>query len=157
MYEEVISAPIPVFISDEKVLHLMVVRYQTTGRLIVESGRWNCSPKFQPAGLADSDVGIYHFHGDSCVRPGKSPRGFLKWYPVFQLHFIVVDRNVMSGFMIFINSDVAAEFANDFKVHFPVIVLVYQGVVNFLGIGYRNQNKREYKRNTLFHVQWVSI
>jgi hypothetical protein len=82
------------FIADEKVLHLMVERFAPQGMLRVAlGGRWNCSPKFQPKGLADADVVIRHYHGDSNVkrfrgRDGqvawKSKRGYDLWWPLFK-------------------------------------------------------------------------
>ncbi len=73
------------FIADEKVLHLAVARYAKSGNLkVMAGGRWNCSPKFQPKNLRDEDVVIRHYHGDSCVRPDKSQKGYDIWWPMFQ-------------------------------------------------------------------------
>ncbi|MCK9570126.1 hypothetical protein M0R72_14375 [Candidatus Pacearchaeota archaeon] len=71
------------FICDEKVLHLMVPKYSPE-ELIVLPGRFNCSPKYQPIDLANEDVVIYHYHGDCCVRPNKSSRGFEVWWGLYQ-------------------------------------------------------------------------
>lgn len=73
------------FIADEKVLHLMVLHWEQTGEIdVLAGGRWNCSPKYQPSYLTDEQVVIRHYHGDSCVRPSKSQRGFDLWFPVFR-------------------------------------------------------------------------
>lgn len=71
------------FICDEKVLHLMLPKYALT-HLSVLSGKYNCSHRYQPSDLDDEDVIIYHYHGDSCVRPNKSPRGYAMWWPIYQ-------------------------------------------------------------------------
>jgi len=74
------------FIADEKVLHLMLGVYAPSGKMTVmtDRGRWNCSPKYQPADLADEDVAIYHYHGDCNVRPKKCVRGLSIWWPMYQ-------------------------------------------------------------------------
>jgi hypothetical protein len=72
------------FIPDEIVMHLMVAKFGPTNEISVAGGgKWNCSPKLQPVGLADSDVKIWHFHGDSGWRIEKSRKGVQLWYPVF--------------------------------------------------------------------------
>lgn len=73
------------FIPDEKVMHLIVAEFSEKAEISVATGgRWNCSPMYQPTYLSDSDVVIWHFHGDSNVRPDKSAKGFGIWWPVFQ-------------------------------------------------------------------------
>ena len=81
------------YIADEKVLHLMVAKYAGLGQIDVAlGGRWNCSPRFQPKNLPDSEVVIFHFHGDSNVkwfvedgrRVWKARRGFELWWPIWQ-------------------------------------------------------------------------
>lgn len=82
------------FIADETVLHAMMGVYANPAQpmhpdaecqmIVAEGGAWNCSPKFQPVDLADKDVAIWHFHGDSCVRPTKSQKGYNLWWPVFE-------------------------------------------------------------------------
>jgi hypothetical protein len=44
--------------------------------------------------------------------------------PAFELHLNVIDRDVVPIFEILVDIDVAAHFADDFKIHFPVIVFV---------------------------------
>lgn len=80
-----------VFIADETCLHVIVARYlidnfeaESTGFDVMVGGKWNCSPKYQPASVLDSDVKIWHFHGDSNVRPQKSQKGYDLWWPEFQ-------------------------------------------------------------------------
>jgi hypothetical protein len=79
------SFPRHTFIADEKVLHILQPRYVPQGKMIVmEGGAWNCSPKFQPANLRDSDIIVRHYHGDSCCRPDKSQKGMDLWWPIYQ-------------------------------------------------------------------------
>jgi len=72
------------FIADEKVLHVMQTVFVGDMTVACDSGRYNCSPKFQPAALNDKDVVIYHYHGDSCCRPQKTQRGVDLWWPLYQ-------------------------------------------------------------------------
>jgi hypothetical protein len=58
---------------------------------IAGGGVWNCSPKFQPAGLWDYRVRIWHGHGDCFTRPDKSPKGVDLWWPLLGEVF---ERNV---------------------------------------------------------------
>jgi len=86
-----------IFISDETVLHTLLPRYWCGADYpykemeLLEGGRYNCSPKYQPKELKDSDIIVWHFHGDSNTRWQKSLRGVKLWYPVYQycLHFNV--------------------------------------------------------------------
>jgi len=76
-----------VFIADETALNLMQPLYRPLRQLVTvgDNGKWNCSPKFQSKKLADEDIAVLHFHGDSCVRPEKkSQRGFDLWWPIYQ-------------------------------------------------------------------------
>jgi hypothetical protein len=75
-----------IFIADETVLHVLQAGfYEVSDEWITfTGGRWNCSPKFQPKDLADEDVVIRHFHGDSNTRPKKSPRGIELWWPTYR-------------------------------------------------------------------------
>jgi hypothetical protein len=70
------------FISDERVLHLMQVAF--TDSRVMTGGIWNCSPKFQPSNVRDDDVIVRHYHGDSNVRPNKSLKGINLWYPIYK-------------------------------------------------------------------------
>lgn len=71
------------FIPDEKVLHVLQAKFNRCMTTVCGDGRWNSSPKFQSKTLADCDVVIRHYHGDSCVRPSKSKKGFDLWRPLF--------------------------------------------------------------------------
>lgn len=79
-----------IFIADETALHpLIALSVSVAG--VGAGGKYNCSPKFQPKYLPDDDVRIWHFHGDSCVRPNKSPKAVWLWWPVYQE---CLERNV---------------------------------------------------------------
>jgi hypothetical protein len=72
------------FIPDEKTIHLCMAKYAPQNRFaVLTGGAWNCSTKYQPADLDDKDVVIWHFHGDSNMRPNKCARGFSMWMPLF--------------------------------------------------------------------------
>ena len=72
-----------VFISGEATLHPIAQKFPIVTLL---NGTYNCSPqiKYQSPTLQDSDVAIWHFHGDCNVRPNKSPRGVRMWWPEFE-------------------------------------------------------------------------
>ena len=72
-----------IFICDETALHAIMVKYPHEPSVLC-GGSFNCSPKYKPKTLRDEDVVIWHFHGDSNVRPNKSQRGVDLWYPVYQ-------------------------------------------------------------------------
>lgn len=86
-----------IFIADETVLHAVMGKFNGPDEalwehfLVLLGGRFNCSPKYQPAGLPDSEVAIWHFHGDSNTRPDKSKKGFDLWYPEYR---DCVEKNV---------------------------------------------------------------
>ncbi len=87
LWEEWSLAARRTFICDEKVLHLMMPRFYSEGKMTVAmgNGKFNCSPKFQSKLLADEDVVVRHFHGDSCCRPdNKSRRGWELWRPIYR-------------------------------------------------------------------------
>lgn len=72
------------FIPDETVLHVLVPLFMPSGKMeMLRGGVFNCSPKHQPRGLPDDAVRIWHFHGDSNVRPEKTQRGFDMWWPLY--------------------------------------------------------------------------
>lgn len=74
-----------IFICDETALHAVMAQEWPQGRMaIAEGGAWNCSPKHQPKELVDADVTLWHFHGDSNVRPEKSQKGMELWWPRFE-------------------------------------------------------------------------
>jgi hypothetical protein len=67
------------FICDEKVLHLMPLKFGPH-EFVVFHGRWNCSPKYQPPDWPDEKVKIFHHHGDSNMRLDKSPKSYEMWW-----------------------------------------------------------------------------
>ena len=73
------------FIADEVILHLMAPKFKGTNEytIIGKQGEFNCSPKFQPKQLKDSEVVIWHFHGDCNVRPSKTMKGYDLWRPIY--------------------------------------------------------------------------
>jgi hypothetical protein len=71
------------FICDEKVLHLMQLKFEPY-EFAVFNGRWNCSPKYQPPEWPDDEIKIYHHHGDSNMRPDKSPRSYEMWWKEYR-------------------------------------------------------------------------
>ena len=73
-----------IFIADECVLHLMqLVHKHEPFEYDTYIGRWNCSPKYQPAEWPDMSIKIYHYHGDSNMRPDKSQRSFDMWWKLY--------------------------------------------------------------------------
>ena len=74
-----------VFIADEAVLHVCSSVFCPRGEMsILLGGAFNCSPmRYQPKELSDKYVRIWHFHGDSNVRPDKSSKGYELWKPIF--------------------------------------------------------------------------
>lgn len=70
-----------VFICDEAVLHVLQAYVPQNQFSVVEGGRYNCSHKY--AQDIENPV-IYHFHGDSNVRPKKSPNAYAYWWPLYQ-------------------------------------------------------------------------
>jgi hypothetical protein len=86
LWEELtLAAKEHVFIADEAVLHLMQVIFGPTECTVLQDrGKWNCSPKYQSNMLADDEVVVRHYHGDSNVRPDKSQKGYEMWWPLWQ-------------------------------------------------------------------------
>lgn len=78
------SNALDIFIADETVLHVVSSAMSRSEFTVVPGGAYNCSPKYMPSGMKDSDVRIWHFHGDSNVRPSKSKRGFDMWWPRYE-------------------------------------------------------------------------
>ncbi|GAG30853.1 unnamed protein product, partial [marine sediment metagenome] len=73
-----------IFISDEVVLHTMFPKFAPLGKIAaMMGGAFNTSVKFQAKGLADADVRIWHFHGDSNTRPNKCQKAVDRWLPVY--------------------------------------------------------------------------
>jgi len=84
------TSTLDLFIADEVCLHAIVAKhiasekYVNPNLTVALSGEWNCSPKYKPVSLSPADVKLWHFHGDSNVRPEKSKFGFDLWWPHFQ-------------------------------------------------------------------------
>lgn len=97
------------FIADETVLHIIVSGFKMD---CLEN--WNCSPKYSRC--PDEDVGIWHFHGDSNVRPNKSQKGYDLWMP----EFIKCLRDDVGGMKSWIG-EVGNRYIND---------LIYKGVIH---------------------------
>lgn len=75
------------FIADECILHSLIGEYEQSGKFgIAMGGYYNCAPKFSEKHnfIDDKDVAIWHYHGDSCVRPNKTQKGYDLWYPIFK-------------------------------------------------------------------------
>jgi len=77
-----------VFIADEAVLHVLQPKFLRLGQMyIYPDGRFNCScnPKWAPEGVSKDEIIIWHYHGDSNVRPAKH-RGhaYRRWWPMWQ-------------------------------------------------------------------------
>jgi len=63
-----------VFIADEAVLHVLQPLFSPSGQMAVwPDGRFNCScnPKWMPEKLGEHEIVVWHYHGDSNVRPSK--------------------------------------------------------------------------------------
>jgi len=77
-----------IFIADEAVLHALLPRYVPTRQMTVwPDGRFNCScnRKWLPEKMNEASVIIWHFHGDSAVRPLKmNGEGYRRWWPMWQ-------------------------------------------------------------------------
>lgn len=67
-----------IYISGESSLHPIAQKYPIA---TLWGGKFNCSTIYQSPNLPDDQVAIWHFHGDSNLRPGKSLRGFRMWWP----------------------------------------------------------------------------
>jgi len=91
----------PLFIADERVLHLFMP-LRNIG-VLKANGRYNSSHKYKDPDLASEDVVIWHYHGDSNVRPKKSPLAFQQWMPIYQ-HCL--DKNIgnMADWILNINN-----------------------------------------------------
>jgi len=77
-----------VFIADEAVLHILQPLFVPSGQMEVwPDGRFNCScnPKWLPEGFSEQDIIIWHYHGDSNVRPQKHDGyGYRRWWSLWQ-------------------------------------------------------------------------
>lgn len=84
-YEWTVAAR-ALFISDEKVLHILQPHFYPLNQMVTicADGKYNSSPKYRSVRLADEDIVVRHFHGHSNVRPQKSQKGIDMWWPVYQ-------------------------------------------------------------------------
>lgn len=82
------EAILDIFIADEVALHAVMARYHAKAGpgyfTVATGGQYNCSPRHQPKELPDDQVGIWHGHGDSFLRPNKCPRAVHMWWPIYQ-------------------------------------------------------------------------
>ena len=67
-----------VFICDEMVLHLLQLRFNDVK--VLEGGQYNASHKY----TKHPNPIIYHYHGNSALRPGKSKAAYEMWWPIYQ-------------------------------------------------------------------------
>jgi hypothetical protein len=74
-----------------------------------------------------------------------SIRHELKFNPVLDLHFVVVNTDIVSVSVVFINVDVVSHFTNDLKIHFFEIIPVYQRIVYLLCNNRSGQKKDKSK------------
>lgn len=72
-----------IFIADETVLHVLQDIFNDGSFSVLKGGKYNCSPRHKPENLANEQIHIWHGHGDSFVRPGKSSFGVNLWYPEY--------------------------------------------------------------------------
>lgn len=72
-----------VFIAGETTLHPIMAMFGNSVRTV--KGIYNCSAKYQKnSTIKEEDVVIWHFHGDSAVKPGKSQRAQDLWLPLYR-------------------------------------------------------------------------
>lgn len=86
LWENWTSKVLDIFIADETVLHALLP-YSEANNLpfkVELGGRFNCSPKYIPSTFHDEDVTIWHFHGDSNLRPEKCPKGVYLWWKAYR-------------------------------------------------------------------------
>lgn len=88
LWEEWTWAARSVFIADEAVLHVLQPVFVPKRQMAVwPDGRFNCScnPKWLPEKMGEHEVVVFHYHGDSAVRPDKfGGAGYRRWWPMFQ-------------------------------------------------------------------------
>ena len=72
-----------IFIADESTMQALSPPFVREGVCEIIDGRWNCSTmRFQH--VPDEDVHIWHGHGNSFLRPTKSPKGHKMWWDRFE-------------------------------------------------------------------------
>lgn len=70
-----------VFICDEAVLQVLQRCYTEKQLTVLQGGKFNCSHKY---GRQISKPAVFHYHGNSCTRPDKSPRACDMWWPLYE-------------------------------------------------------------------------
>lgn len=70
-----------VFICDESVLQVLQLCYEDRYLKVLKGGKYNCSHKY---GESIKDPVVYHYHGNSCSRPDKSPLACAMWWPLYE-------------------------------------------------------------------------
>jgi len=77
-----------VFIADEAVLHILQPMFLRSGQMYVwPDGRFNCScnSRWLPEKLGTHEIVVWHYHGDSNVRPAKhGGHAYRRWWPLWQ-------------------------------------------------------------------------
>lgn len=68
------------FIGDEVALQPLQVKHVPKRRMVVADGRFNHSPKVEPA----RPVHVWHGHGNCFTKEEKSPVGVSMWYPLYR-------------------------------------------------------------------------
>lgn len=71
-----------VFICDEAVLHVLQHYVPKEEFFVMEGGKFNCSHKYDETD--GGEIVVYHYHGDSNVRPDKSPKAYAYWWPLYE-------------------------------------------------------------------------
>ena len=87
LWEQWTSNVMDIFIADETVLHIVMVKFLTEYRKqfdVAIGGKYNSSPSKKDKKLPDEEVGIWHGHGNSFIRPDKSAKGVAMWWPIYQ-------------------------------------------------------------------------
>jgi len=85
-WEEWTYAARSVFIADEAVLHCLQLQHISEME-VWPDGRFNCScnPKWLPKGMTEEDIVVWHYHGDSNVRPNKhGGAAHRRWWPMYR-------------------------------------------------------------------------
>lgn len=99
LWEQWTSKVLDIFIADETTLHAVMVKfliesgwgktlYPKGFRVVFDvatgGGKFNSSPSKKDKKLLDDEVGIWHGHGNSFIRPDKSAKGVAMWWPIYQ-------------------------------------------------------------------------
>lgn len=77
-----------VFIADEACLHALMPKHVPSREMTVwTDGRFNCpcNSRWRPEKLNEQDVVVWHYHGDSNVRPDKhGGQAHRRWWPLWR-------------------------------------------------------------------------